>query len=137
MTHAALEKRVRQWQQSMPCLGLAHWRIEIKILEELRDDRETNASVVCSSHYDTAWMEFERSFLNEAEEAQVDQTIVHELVHMAMRDFDNAISDVYVSLGQPARAIWMDHVDHAREGLVERLARTLYYTSRPDVVRSS
>ncbi len=133
MTPAVLAIRVAYWQKRLEPLGLAHWKPEITIVEEPSNDAytEAKAAVSCSSHYDTFWLEFRKEWMDgEVDLEELDKVIIHELIHVAMRDVDYEIEKVGEFLGVASQEIWEDSVKHAREGLVERLARTLYLTSR-------
>jgi hypothetical protein len=139
MTERQLQKRVEHWLKALPELGLVHWRANVDIVDEPSSDAyiSAKASVACSSHYDTFWMEFRREWVDDdPDDDDVDQVIIHELMHVVMRDFDHEVDKVEEFLGCVTKELWADSVKHAREGLVERLARTLYRTSRSDMVRS-
>lgn len=145
----ALKKRVDFWNVKLMPLGFGHWDIDVQIVDE-PDNEALNgarAAVTNSSFYDSAWMEFKEDWLEDEDTTldEIDKVIIHEFVHVAMRDFDDAIHDAQYSLGEPAKSLWQSRVKHEREGFVDRVARSLYlmFTSRvapahsPDVVRSS
>lgn len=139
MTLEELKARVQLWNERLTPLGFGHWEVNVEIVDE-PDDEALNgakASVSNSSYYDSCWMEFKEAWLNDEDttQAHIDLVIVHEFIHVAMRDFDDAIHDVQYALGEPGKSIWQSRVKHEREGFVDRVARTLYltYTSSPDV----
>ncbi len=133
MTLAALTRRVTYWQKTLKPLGLEHWDIEVEFADP---DDTTRAHVSCSRHYDSAWMAFQKSYLQEDTPEMIDLTIIHELCHIAMRDLDHAIRSAEEFMGAVGKEIWMDEVEHVREGFVERVSRALYDAHKPDVVRS-
>lgn len=142
MTLATLQERVEFWQQQLSALGIAHWRVSVEVVDE-PDNRElmgAKAAVTNSTYYDSFWMEFAEAWLNDEDltDEELDLTIIHEFVHVAMRDLDGSIHEVNTYLGEPALSIWQSFVKHEREGFVDRIARALYesYMSEPDVVRS-
>ena len=56
---------------------------------------------------------------------ELDQIILHEWMHVAMRDLDQAIEAVEDHLSYPVREVWENRVQHEREGLVDRMATAL------------
>jgi hypothetical protein len=141
LTAKQLAKRVDRILGEMRPLGLGHWVITLSIVPEV--DHETskvfdaNAACTCSTHYDRMWLEFNEDFLNNSDDEDIDRVIVHELLHAAMRDFDHAVHGVNEYLGEPHKSAWQDEVNHAREGLVERLAYTITLMLRSNVVQST
>lgn len=134
ISEKTLGSRVEGWVAAFPSLGLTHWKIDTTIVDT--EEGEPNAEVTPSMHYDTARIEFRKGFLEESNEEEIDLVILHELVHVAMRDLERALELPEAHLGMPARALWMDALDHHREGLVDRLARALYYAYSANVVQS-
>lgn len=125
-----LARRVEKWAKIMVELGLAHWRIEqITLTDEMPNDGDgkgsANASIYVASTYDSMHIYFRNSFLEEASDRKIDETIVHELVHAAMRDIDEAINAADDFFSAASLDIWHERVDDARERLVENLARLI------------
>jgi hypothetical protein len=122
-----LAKRVEKWQKRLDSLGIAHWRIEgVSIVEEMPSGQSANAAVVPSYQYDSVYFWFWREYVDEANNKQLDETIIHEWIHVAMRDFDQAIESVDSELSAGTLASWESRLLHTREGLVDRLARQIY-----------
>lgn len=91
------------------------------------------AAVQVDPKYDKAWWYFHDEYLSDCEEYQLDQTIIHEWLHVAMRDLDFSLGLVETWMPEATYKSWEQTVDHEREGLVERLATLLYqaHTGRP------
>jgi hypothetical protein len=124
-----LAKRVEFWQHRLAALGLGHWRIgrvSIVSQDDMPGDRRAKASVQCEPVYDTCDFWFEYSFLEGATEKEVDEVILHEWVHVFMRDLDQAVESIENALSPGVGEQWEDWVDHEREGLVDRMARQFY-----------
>lgn len=125
-----LAKRVEKWTKVIVELGLAHWRIEcITLTDEMPNDGDgkgsANASIFVASTYDSMHIYFRNSFLEEATWRQIDEVIVHELLHAAMRDIDEAINAADDYLSAASLSIWSERVDDARERFIENLARLI------------
>lgn len=126
MTLSALTKRVKFWQQKLAPLGVGHWRVDVKIVEEPQGKPNSKAAVRSSAQYDTCWMEFAIADLAVATPDDLDETIIHEWLHVAFRDFDHAVREgIYDNFPRIAEDLWEARVDHEREGIIDRLARTI------------
>lgn len=138
MTPATLRKRVAYWQKTLKPLGLEHWNLEVDVVEDPSPGatRDASAAVSCSTHYDTAWLEFREDWLPDAPDEEIDKVIIHELLHVAMRDFDHEADKPEEFLGVVVGEVWQSGMKHAREALVEKLARTLYLAYSSNVVQS-
>lgn len=131
MTVKQLEKRVQLWTDRLSDLGLAHWRFHIKIGDEPGGSHTAHAGVTPSSYYDEAEIEFSPKMWEECDERGVDEVIVHELVHVVFRDYNEAAHSVCDSLSDPQSALFHDRLHHELEGATERFARALvscYYS---------
>lgn len=127
ITGIQLAKRVEKWGKTLSTLGVAHFVIDRVVLcDETPAGRGYCAEVVTMASYDSASFYFTHNFLEDVEARELDQTIIHEWVHVAMRDLDQAITSIDPQLSPAAQHLWCDRVHHEREGLVERLALTLY-----------
>lgn len=110
----------------MLLLGVAHFRIgEVAIVDECSDPQAA-AGVTISDFYDTVKFEFERDELDSADDQTLDERIIHEWLHVAWRDYDRAISALGRWLPEAGRLDYDDAINHEYEGMIERLARTLY-----------
>lgn len=124
-----LAERIEFWQERLVGLGLSHWRIHaVRVVghDDMPSDRRAKAAVQCEPMYDTCDFYFEHDYLAAASEAELDQTIIHEWVHVFMRDFDNAIESIEDALSPGVEQQWGDWVNHEREGVVDRLSRQIY-----------
>lgn len=119
--------RVHFWQEELEPLGLGHWRVDaVNVVDETPGGSEAKATVQVSHFYDSCTFWFTNSFLDEANDDDLNETIIHEWLHVAMRDFDAAIEEAEEQFGTEACSQWTARVRHAREGFVERLARQIY-----------
>ena len=129
LTPTQLAKRVEKWRGRLQHLGVGHIRIEcVTLCDETPGGPQAKATVQPSREYDSAHFWFTRDFIENCQEHELDETIIHEWVHVAMRDYDTAIeSDVVEDhLAPAAHDAWVDRVDHEREGVVDRVARQIY-----------
>lgn len=123
MTKRQLATRVRYWQKRIPDLGVSHWR-----LESLKVDDECHgglAAIRKREDYDSFDMEIQTEYLRDGSLRDMDETIVHELLHLAFRDLDDTIAHAETWMPDATYQDFDGHIDHEREGLVERLARTI------------
>jgi hypothetical protein len=133
ITPIQLARRVEKWGNRLSLLGLAHWEItRVTLTDDMEEFGGTNdgtrAVVIPSHQYDSATFVFNRDWLeNEVdEEYELDQVIIHEWLHCAMRSLDQAIESAQYELSAGARHHWDKRVNHERENLVERLAQQLW-----------
>lgn len=126
ITPVQLAERVEAWQKRLAPLGVAHWTIEKVILcDETPSGPNANATVNTSPTYDYCTFWFRADYVEEATADELDNTIIHEWMHVAMRDLDEAIAAAEDQLSPGFRDAWEDRVGHEREGLVDRLALSL------------
>jgi hypothetical protein len=128
VTEAQVIRRVTFWAKRLHPLGLAHWRFEVSFKDELPDE-DAVARVRSSSYYDTAWLEFRSDWIASEPMSKIDETIIHELLHVCWRDYQDAIDAVDEKLDPITYSDWRSRLVHETEGLVERVARTLYALS--------
>lgn len=127
MTDAQLRKRIEAWQKRLAPLGVAHFRIdEVSITSDVPGKLFSHAGCSVATDYDSCRFYFNRDYLDGASAAELDEVILHEWVHVAMRDLNNA-----TDLAQEwfPSAAWRTHeeaLEHAKESLVDRVARALY-----------
>lgn len=122
MTQAQLEKRLRRLQTAM---NLDHWNIEVKFVDVCADNEDAGAAVMRSPSYDAAEIHVSTKHTAELTDFEVDVTLAHELMHVLMRDYDAAINQVLEYVPEKQRAVFDAWLDHAEEGVVDRLARTV------------
>jgi hypothetical protein len=132
ITPIQLAKRVEKWGKTLAPLGVAHFDIaQISVGDQSMfpacpDNKYPQAAVQVDPQYDKCWWYFHDDYLEACTAAELDQTIVHEWVHVAMRDFDFSLETVEAWLPEAAYTSWEQTVNHEREGLVDRLATMIY-----------
>lgn len=94
-------------------------------MDEVPGGPNSSASVRTSGYYDSCWMAFKRDELPDTITRGLDETIVHEWLHAAFRDFDDALATACTWMPDATWRDWNDRADHEREGIVERLARLI------------
>lgn len=124
-----LAERVEEWQDRLRWLGIGHWRIDaVHVDDETPGGPHANATVRASYHYQSCEFWFKHEFVDNANDAELDETIIHEWLHVAMRDFDRAVESIEDQLSCSVREVWESRVDHEREGLIDAVARQIYFT---------
>jgi hypothetical protein len=127
VTESQLQRHVERWARRLAPLGLSHWEFFVEIVSaDALDSDNSDAQVQPSIKYDSAHMLFKDTFIQNAEVEQIDKTIIHELLHLVFRDFENMIDLVTQELGVTAKELVEKTIDHEIEGVVERLTRTLH-----------
>lgn len=125
MTTAQLVKRVTFWQKK---LGLDHWDIEVEVVESPHASGNSNlATAACwsSDTYDNAKIEIREDYA-EWELEDLDQTIIHELMHIVTRDIDRTARLLREEIGASAWNLYSAVWDREIEGLVDRLAKIVH-----------
>jgi hypothetical protein len=126
MTKAQLAKRVKLWQKRLPDLGLGHWRITIDIVENPEGLTTALAACTPSLYYDSARIEFAtRACDPSVSERAVDETIVHELIHLVLRDYAEATHGLCDTVPSSVEELYHDRLRYTQENAVEKLAVTL------------
>lgn len=127
ITPINLAKRVERWQHRLAPLGISHFRITaVHLVEQTPGGSHAQASVHTPDHYDNAEFWFKWDFIDNCTADELDQTIIHEWLHVAMRDLDHSIEAVETWMPDQTYADFEETVDHEREGFVERLTRTIF-----------
>ncbi len=123
ITPIQLATRVEKWGKKLAPLGVGHWSIESVCISELEESR---ATVETSKNYDECWWDFDVTFLKECQAHELDQVIIHEWVHVAMRDLDNLVYDTAERwLPEEAFQDFRENLLHEREGHVDRVSKAL------------
>jgi hypothetical protein len=134
LTDRQVAKRVDFWRKELELLGLSHWQLQLDIEDDLRThhgDERANASVHTEDFYDAALIKIDSDVIPEDTPPaphlleHLDYCIVHELLHVAMRDFDAAIESIKDHLAPAAASQWEDRLEHEEEGFVDRTARAI------------
>lgn len=132
-----LAERVEAWQQRLSLLGIAHFRIRaITMTDEVPGWADSHAGVSVDTDYDTVQFYFDNSYVEGATDKQLDETILHEWVHVAMRDLNNATNLARDWFPQGTWRTYDENLDHHKESLVDRMARQLYALAEPGSARS-
>lgn len=108
--------------------------MECTIVDDMEDE-QASAGVKPSSYYDHCWMRFQKTWLENADERELDETIIHEWLHVSWRDMTDAIEQIEPELGLGQRLSWHARIEHETEGIIERTARALYDFYTKNVVR--
>lgn len=123
MTQAQHKARIRRvikaWRSR---LMLDHVTLDIEWDEE-PENPDAVASVSCSELYDHATLRFSAVLLDYTTD-ELNRVIVHELMHIMLRDYGQAIRsiDAVGALSNDVRYLWHDRCHDAEEAVVDRLA---------------
>lgn len=119
LTRSDIEEILGEWQRR---LNLSHWRIKIDWEKDAPEFAEAEFSA--SDWYDSAEIMIKKGF-EEWDRREANITIVHELVHVTLRDMLTAMSSVKSRLPKAAGDIWDDWVSAGQEKAVEHLAQVI------------
>lgn len=133
ITPEQLGERVEAWQNRLTLLGVAHFRIvEIVLSDDVPGWDGANAGVSVSEDYDRVTFYFDNNYVEGATGKQLDETILHEWVHVAMRNLNNATNLAREWLPEATWGMFDANLDHHKETLVDRVARQLYAFAHPE-----
>lgn len=115
MTEAQLRSLVKRWSARL----VPEWRVTVEIGGE---DGDSHATAFRSKDYPTATVCFNPEFVKRPDR-EVEETVVHELLHLLLRDVDVAACEsIAGQLHRDVETVHARAVDHAMEGAIERLA---------------
>lgn len=127
LTEAQLLKRVERWQQRLSPLGVGHFRIEwCRIVDETPSNCGANATTAVATHYDTVHFWFQREALEASDAQTLDERIIHEWLHVAHRDADEALMQVESWMPRDTYRDFDERMEHEYEGFIDRVSRALY-----------
>jgi hypothetical protein len=133
ITPEQLGERIEAWQRSLESLGVGHFRIvSVTMTDEVPGWAESHAGVSVSEDYDRVTFFFDNNYVDGATEKQLDETILHEWVHVAMRNLNNATNLARPWMPEATWRTFDENLDHHKETLVDRVARQLYAYARPE-----
>lgn len=127
MTAERINAMVASWADR---LGLSHWQIQVD-WSGLTPNGE-QALVHPADSYDTATLQFHAEFTAWTP-AWAEWVVVHELLHLVMRDQDSTVEAVIDLLPAKARALAENRYEHEAEGVVDRLAAVLVALYRQEL----
>jgi hypothetical protein len=127
MTEGQLQRRITYWQRKLGHLGVGHWRVEeVLVQDETPAGPNAAMTVRSSGSYDSCQFRARRDWLENAGREEIDETIIHEWLHVCMRDLDHAIEAAEEWMPSHTWYSYDRAVDHEQEGVIDRLARQLY-----------
>lgn len=130
MTEQQLAKRVEHWRS----LLAPEWRITLDPAGPHPADEEDqyNACVQADDDYLHARLWVRQSFYRDAELGEVDVTLVHELLHLLLRELRRIEDLVRPHLTSAVSLLLADRQRTEEERVVERLARIIARLEHPD-----
>lgn len=117
MTKAALERLVRVWQGR---LDLSHWRVVVDW--DTPASEGAHATVERHNDYDKATIRFPRDEWSRWSREFAAETVVHELIHLHMREVDRVVADIDGQLHRDAAILFDRRYEHESEAFVDRLS---------------
>lgn len=127
ITTTQLARRIERWQKILAPLGVGHFRVEqVSIADETPSHCGANATAQLYRHYDSVQFWFTHDFLDDVTEQRLNEVIIHEWMHVAFRDYEDATDQAESWMSPQAAKDFSDRVEHEQEGLIERLARLIY-----------
>jgi hypothetical protein len=122
MTEQDLRELVARW---VARLGLERWRVDLVFDPERPAEVGCDANAWRSDHYERAeiflhpaWRQWEPDF--------AEATIVHELLHLHLRDVEEAMLPAVAELAHPhAVKVLRDRIEHELEQAIDVLAHRL------------
>jgi len=118
VTKAKIEATVREWQTR---LGLDGWKITVEVADTPDD---SYAEIKPDVAYDSATFILSPGYVGWTP-ALANQTVVHELLHLLVRDIDAVVEDSRSQLHPQASVQVEKRYEHEVEGFVDRLAAKL------------
>ena len=118
-----LERIVAVWQQR---LRLGHWQIRI----DWDTPSDHHADIKPWSVYDYATLRF-NSAAPTWSPLIANRNIVHELLHLALRDVDYAVETAELVMAANTYKLFEAAVDNASEAAIDRLATVLVHLAGP------
>lgn len=130
MTLKEITARVNYWRERLGPLGIAHYQMVVRWNEVPHGQKDSIAAVMCEEDYDIFALEISRSWVNEHTPREVDEVIVHELMHVVMHDVDFAVDQLEQFVPPEAWSMWESNYIHFVESMVRRLSTTITTIAR-------
>jgi hypothetical protein len=138
ITPIELAERVELWQNRLAPLGVNHFRIECITygsppVERLSSGGRIKATASVETDYDSVYFLFNDEEVEQMTPRKLDETIVHEWMHVATRDLAELQSRLETWMPAATFEDYHDGYKHIEEGLIDRLARlivSLYYAPK-------
>lgn len=123
LKEALVHESIAYWSEQ---LLLSHW--ELQVVLDPGMDEDVMASCEPHPFYDQATL----TFRSDIQDDQIEYNVVHELVHVMLRDLDETTQAVMSILGYSAARGHILRHEHAEENLVDRLARVMLELGKAD-----
>lgn len=124
MTRKQIDDTLETWRQRLA----PEWTVTID-WDKQPESENAHASVYRPDDYHRSHIRVAKDFLTESDEVQ-EQTLIHELLHLAVRDMDQAFRSTEGPLRGETYSVLEAQWEHAEEGFVDRLAWTLQALGR-------
>lgn len=117
-------------QDCRQLLGIGdEWRITITMTDKPHGDEKIGGSVDIDAQYLNAAIELNTSLLEHAE--KMHQTILHEMMHVALGNYRMVIDQLTMQLPDAVRPLAYTMISQAEEQYIQRTSRALLRTIRP------
>lgn len=120
MTRPQLNAMLRFW---VDMLRIGHWDVRIDFDVPASDNN--HATCHWPFHYDEAFIRLDKEWRAWSSE-RAERILIHELLHLVLRDQEVAIKGLISSLDDDAQNLAEYVTTHETEGVVDRLANSLY-----------
>ena len=110
--------RLERWRERL----VPEWRITV---ETQRRDVDMHAQVATDDEYHHAALWIDVDFIETGDPAEVDVTIVHELLHLLLRETRRTLDLIGGQLHRDAMAVISEHHRVAEEIVADRVSRAV------------
>lgn len=120
MTEEQMVGHVKDWKKR---LSLEHWDLSLEF-KDLHEELDRDADITFADDHDNADMRIHTGF-NKWDEDYAQWVVVHELMHLVMRDLHQSTGLIMTQLPKTARKIANALFLHELEGVVDRTSMAL------------
>ena len=120
MTKEQIEQRVTYWKGVLQC---EHVRVYVEI-EDGTNERGAYATCIPHPHYDQMRVVFKPEQFEQVPR-DLDEVVVHELLHFLFRDYNAAAAALEDEVGEGVQSVFADRLEHEEERVVDKLARVI------------